>query len=97
MSLVGWGKTFFIISIVISAVNPRKRRLWRIMKIILVTSTLRSRRLVSCFLFQSEEQGEITIIQNSIITLIWRDTKGAIIGIFSQIHTWEEVVRDGRG
>lgn len=45
-------------------------------------------------LLQSEDQGEITIIQNSIMTLIRRDTKGAIIGIFSQIHTGEEVVRE---
>jgi len=40
-------------------------------------------------LLQSEDQGEITIIQNSIMTLIRRDTKSAIIGIFSQIHTGE--------
>jgi len=45
-------------------------------------------------LLQSEDQGEITIIQNSIMTLIRRDTKGAIIGIFSQIHNGEEVVRE---
>jgi len=45
-------------------------------------------------LLQSDDQGEITIIQNSIMTLIRRDTKGAIIGIFSQIHTGEEVVRE---
>jgi len=45
-------------------------------------------------LLQSEDQAEITIIQNSIMTLIRRDTKGAIIGIFSQIHTGEEVVRE---
>ena len=45
-------------------------------------------------LLQSEDQGEITVIQNSIMTLIRRDTKGAIIGIFSQIHTGEEVVRE---
>jgi len=45
-------------------------------------------------LLQSEDQGEITIIQNSIMTLIRRDTKGAIIGIFSQIHTGEELVRE---
>jgi len=45
-------------------------------------------------LLQSEDQGEITVIQNSIMTLIRRDTRGAIIGIFSQIHQGEEVVRE---
>ena len=45
-------------------------------------------------LLQSEDQQEVTVIQNSIMTLIRRDTRGAIIGIFSQIHTGEEVVRE---
>lgn len=45
-------------------------------------------------LLQSEDPGEITIIQNSIMTLLRRDTKGTIIGIFSQVHTGEEVVRE---
>jgi len=45
-------------------------------------------------LLQSEDQNEITVIQNSIMTLIRRDTRGAIIGIFSQVHTGEEVVRE---
>lgn len=45
-------------------------------------------------LLQSEDPGEITIIQNSIMTLLRRDTKGAIIGIFSQVHTGDEVVRE---
>ena len=36
-------------------------------------------------LLQSLNPGEITI--TSIITLLGRDTKGAIIGIFSQVHT----------
>ena len=45
-------------------------------------------------LLQSEDQNEITVIQNSIMTLIRGDTRGAIIGIFSQVHTGEEVVRE---
>jgi len=45
-------------------------------------------------LLQSEDTGEIAIIQASLMTLLRRDTKGAIIGIFSQVHTGEEVVRE---
>ena len=45
-------------------------------------------------LLQSEDQQEITVIQNSIMTLIRRDSRGAIIGIFSQVHSGEEVVRE---
>ena len=36
----------------------------------------------------------MTLVQNSIMTLVRRDTKGSVIGIFSQIHTGEEVVRE---
>jgi len=45
-------------------------------------------------LLQAEDQGEMTLVQNSIMTLVRRDTKGSVIGIFSQIHTGEEVVRE---
>ena len=45
-------------------------------------------------LLQSEDGSEVTIIQNSIMTLIRRDTKAAIIGIFNQVHTGDEVVRE---
>ena len=37
-------------------------------------------------LLQSEDGSEVTIIQNSIMTLIRRDTKAAIIGIFNQVR-----------
>ena len=36
-------------------------------------------------LLQSEDGTEVTIIQNSIMTLIRRDTRAAIIGIFNQV------------
>lgn len=45
-------------------------------------------------LLQSEDRSEISVIENSLMTLIRRDTKAAIIGIFSQVHTGEEVVRE---
>jgi len=45
-------------------------------------------------LLQSEDGTEVTIIQNSIMTLIRRDTRAAIIGIFNQVHTGDEVVRE---
>lgn len=45
-------------------------------------------------LLQSEDGAEVTIIQNSIMTLIRRDTRAAIIGIFNQVHTGDEVVRE---
>ena len=34
---------------------------------------------------QSEDRGEISVIESSLMTLIRRDTKAAIIGIFSQV------------
>ena len=37
-------------------------------------------------LLQSEDQQEVTVIQNSFMTLIRRDSRGAIIGIFSQVN-----------
>jgi len=45
-------------------------------------------------LLQSEDRAEISVIENSLMTLIRRDTKAAIIGIFSQVHNGEELVRD---
>jgi len=45
-------------------------------------------------LLTSEDQGEMTIIQNSIMNLFRRDPQGAIMGIFSQIHIGEDVVRE---
>jgi len=45
-------------------------------------------------LLQTDDSVEIVVVQNSIMTLFRRDCKGTIIGIFSQIHNGEEVVRD---
>merc|ERR1719285_841099 len=45
-------------------------------------------------LLQSEDRGEISVIESSLMTLIRRDTKAAIIGIFSQVHNGEEIVRE---
>lgn len=45
-------------------------------------------------LLQTDDNVEIVVIQNSIMTLFRRDCKGTIIGIFSQIHNGEDVVRD---
>jgi len=45
-------------------------------------------------LLQTDDSVEIVVIQNSIMTLFRRDCKGTIIGIFSQIHNGEEIVRD---
>lgn len=45
-------------------------------------------------LLQSEDRAEICVIENSLMTLIRRDTKAAVIGIFSQVHTGEEIVRE---
>jgi len=45
-------------------------------------------------LLQTDDTVEIVVVQNSIMTLFRRDCKGTIIGIFSQIHNGEEIVRD---
>lgn len=45
-------------------------------------------------LLTSDDTGEITVIQNSIMSLLRKDPAGAIIGLFSQIHTGEDVVRE---
>ena len=43
------------------------------------------------FTFQSEDRGEISVIESSLMTLIRRDTKAAIIGIFSQVFLHREL------
>jgi hypothetical protein len=36
-------------------------------------------------MLSSEDHGEITVIQNSIMTLFRKDPPGAIMGLFSQV------------
>jgi len=45
-------------------------------------------------LLQTEDNVEIVVIQNSLMTLFRRDCKGTVIGMFSQIHNGEDVVRE---
>jgi len=45
-------------------------------------------------LLSAEDHSEITIIQNSLMTLFRRDPQGAIMGIFSQVDIGVDVVRE---
>eukprot|EP00096_Caligus_rogercresseyi_P012670 TRINITY_DN5389_c0_g1_i1.p1 TRINITY_DN5389_c0_g1~~TRINITY_DN5389_c0_g1_i1.p1 ORF type:complete len:511 (-),score=175.30 TRINITY_DN5389_c0_g1_i1:158-1690(-) len=45
-------------------------------------------------LLQSDDQGELHIIQNSLVTLFRKDAKGTIIGLFSQIKNGGDIVRE---
>jgi len=45
-------------------------------------------------LLTTEDTGEMTTIQNSLMNLYRRDPQGAIMGIFSQIHIGDEVVSE---
>ena len=47
-------------------------------------------------LLQSEDGTEVTIIQNSIMTLIRRDTRAAIIGIFNQVSFFMKLIFLGK-
>merc|ERR1711935_50375 len=45
-------------------------------------------------LLQTEDKGEIVVIQNSLMSLFRRDAKGTLIGLFSQVRTGGDIVRD---
>lgn len=45
-------------------------------------------------LFQSEDQTELIVIQNSLMSLFRKDPKGTLIGLFSQIKTGGDIVRE---
>ncbi len=45
-------------------------------------------------LLQTEDKGEIVVIQNSLMILFRRDAKGTLIGLFSQVRNGGDVVRD---
>jgi hypothetical protein len=45
-------------------------------------------------LLNTEDHAEMTVIQNSLMNLFRRDPQGAIMGIFSQVHIGEDVVRE---
>jgi len=45
-------------------------------------------------LLNTDDSSEKTIIENSLMNLFRRDPQGAIMGIFSQVHIGEDVVRE---
>lgn len=45
-------------------------------------------------LLQSDEPSELNVIENSLMSLFRRDAKGTLVGIFSQIKTGGEEVRE---
>lgn len=45
-------------------------------------------------LLSTEDNSELHIIQHSLMILFRRDTTGAIMGIFSQVHNGEDAVRE---
>jgi len=45
-------------------------------------------------LLQTEDKGEVVVIQNSLMSLFRRDAKGTLIGLFSQVRTGGDIVRD---
>jgi len=45
-------------------------------------------------LLQTDDKGEVVVIQNSLMSLFRRDAKGTLIGLFSQVRTGGDVVRD---
>jgi len=45
-------------------------------------------------LLSTEDTNELHIVQNSLMILFRRDTTGSIMGIFSQVHSGEDTVRD---
>merc|ERR1719414_2478448 len=45
-------------------------------------------------LLQTQESSELAVIQNSLMSLFRKEAKGTLIGLFSQIRTGGDVVRD---
>lgn len=45
-------------------------------------------------LLQTEDKGEMVVIQNSLMSLFRRDAKGTLVGLFSQVRNGGDIVRD---
>merc|ERR1712002_323118 len=45
-------------------------------------------------LLQTDESSEVVVIQNSLMSLLRKDCKGALIGLFCQIKTGGDLVRE---